>query len=434
MSQQKLSTQPYKGARDFYPEEMRVRNYIFDTWKKVCKSYGYQEYDGPFIEPFEIYAAKSGEEIVNQQLYSFIDRGDRKVAIRPEMTPTLARMVAQKYKALPRPIRWFSIPNLWRYEKPQRGRLREHYQLNVDMFGISGAEADFEIVLIYYDLAKAFGAKDNMYQIRVGNRRLMDDVYKSFKISAEQSARVNKAIDKKNKITNDDFLQLLKNDAKLTQVQIDNLVNFLENPQLTIQKLANTSKGAEEVCKLLQKVSGYDNSVPIKYDPTIMRGFDYYTGNVFELYDLNPKNPRALSGGGRYDDLVEMFVGEKLTGIGFGLGDVTWKDFLETWNLLPSFESETEYLVLMWPNASDLLTQKTYNLAKQIRDKNKSCEILLETDTKIYKQLKYADKKGIKYAIMLGEEELKNNTVTIKDLKSGEQTKIGINQFISRNF
>ena len=136
MKEVKLQTQPYKGARDFYPEDMRVRNYIFDNWRKVCRKYGYEEYDGPFLESFDIYAAKSGEELVNEQLYSFEDRGKRKVAIRPEMTPTLARMVSQQYGELVNPIRWFSIPNLWRYEKPQKGRLREHFQLNVDIFGV----------------------------------------------------------------------------------------------------------------------------------------------------------------------------------------------------------------------------------------------------------------------------------------------------------
>lgn len=430
MSTAKLSTQPYKGARDFYPEDMRIRNYIFETWKKVCKLYGYEEYDGPFIESFDIYAAKSGEEIVNEQLYSFTDRGERKVAIRPEMTPTLARMVAQKYKTLPRPIRWFSIPNLWRYEKPQRGRLREHYQLNVDMFGVSIIDADFEIVSIYTSLMQAFGATPNMYEVRIGNRRLIDDVYSLFEITNEQGLRVNKALDKKNKMGESDFVQLLIDDAKLTQTQINNLLSFIKKPQPIIEKLRKTSMGAQEVFDLLEAVKAADLKAKVYYDPTIMRGFDYYTGNVFELYDLNPQNPRALSGGGRYDDLVEMFVGEKLTGIGFGLGDVTFKDFLETWNLLPQQKSETQYLLTLWPEADKALKQKTMRLASDIRLSGKNCELWIEDSTRLDKQIKYADKKQIPYVLIIGDEENQSDSVTIKNLLTGEQKTQKISDFL----
>src|SRR3989338_2136475 len=187
-----LSTQPYKGARDFYPEDKRIQKWMFAKLRDVVESFGYQEYDAQFIENFDLYAAKSGEELVNEQLYSFEDRGGRKVAIRPEMTPTLARMVAGQFKTLPQPIRWFSIPNLWRYEKPQRGRLREHFQLNVDIFGVDGVEADFEVVSIAIDIMKKVGADESMFEIRVGNRRLLNDVFGQLGISVDQGARVLK--------------------------------------------------------------------------------------------------------------------------------------------------------------------------------------------------------------------------------------------------
>jgi histidyl-tRNA synthetase len=207
---------------------MEIRNFMFNKWRKVCQRYGYEEYDGPFIEPFEIYAAKSGEELVNEQLYSFEDRAKRKVAIRPEMTPTVARMVSQKFNEIPQPIRWFSIPNLWRYEKPQKGRLREHFQLNADVFGVEGVEADIEIISLLVDLLKEFGAEENMFEIRVNNRRFIDDVYKEIGISETAAKRVNKALDKKSKISPEDFEQLLLEDAKISKNEVQNLNEFLK--------------------------------------------------------------------------------------------------------------------------------------------------------------------------------------------------------------
>lgn len=428
---QKLSTQPYKGARDFYPEEMRVRNYIFDTWRKVCKRFGYEEYDGPFLESFDIYAAKTGEEIVNEQLYSFTDRGDRKVAIRPEMTPTLARMVSARLGELQRPIRWFSMPNLWRYEKPQRGRLREHFQLNVDNFGIEGITADYELITLAGEIMSEFGATKNMFELRVGNRRLIEDFYTSQKISKEQGIRVSKAIDKKKKVSADAFLKLLKEDAKLTDPQIMGVLKFLTDPLPVVESLKATSRGASEVFDLLKLLELNGTDVSVKYDPTIMRGFDYYTGNVFEQFDLNPENNRSMYGGGRYDDLVEIFTGQKLTGIGFGMGDVTLQLFLEGWNLLPTLTNPTEYFITLWQDDPDSkMLKKSLEVAKTLRDAGKSTSSWLEPNTKLDKQLKYADKKGYKYAVIIGETELADKTVTIKDLSTGGQTTVPENELL----
>jgi histidyl-tRNA synthetase len=423
----KLSTQPYKGTRDFYPEDMRIRNYIFETWRKICKSYGYEEYDGPLVEDFELYAAKTGEEIVTEQLYSFEDRGGRKVAIRPEMTPTLARMVAAKHKELPRPIRWFSIPNLWRYEKPQRGRLREHYQLNIDIFGVDGVEADFEILSIATDIMLAFGAKEGMYEIRVGNRRLIEDLYKKLNITKEQGIRVSKALDKKSKISQNDFENLLKKDANLDENSVKMMADFLNDPNPTILELLEQgSDGAKEVYNLLDLASQNNKEKLIKYDPTIMRGFDYYTGNVFEQFDLNPQNNRSMYGGGRYDDLISLFTGEKLTGVGLGMGDVTLKNFLEDSNLLPNLNDTDNYLVTLWPTPNNEESQKylkkSFEIAQKLRDQGKNVETWLQPNTKLDKQLKYADKKDINKVIIIGEEELKSGKPTVKDMKTGNQT------------
>ncbi len=423
----KLNIQPYKGTRDFYPEDMIVRNYIFDIWRKVCKSYGYEEYDGPFLESFEIYAAKSGEELVNEQLYSFEDRGGRKIAIRPEMTPTLARMVSQRFNELIQPVKWFSISNFWRYEKPQKGRGREFFQLNIDIFGVEGIEADFEMIQTMMEIMKRFGAKENMFEIRFNNRRLADDVYKSLDLKPLQIKIVNKALDKKSKITEKEFNDWLKEEAKLIDTQIFKLNEYLLNPYPTIIELSNKgSEGAKEITKLIDFIETKNLGNFVKFKPTIIRGLDYYTGNVFEIFDINPKNTRSIAGGGRYDDLITIFKGEKLTGIGYAMGDITLKDFLEGWNLIPNFVNECEYLVTTWPSKDNKFSDKSMEISNILRTKGLNVSMWLDKDTKIDKQLKYADKRGFKYAVIIGDNEIEKDTVTLKNLLDKTQKEIKI--------
>lgn len=258
----KLSTEPYRGVRDFYPEDMVVQNYIFDTWRKVVEDKGYVEYSASLLEPTEIYTEKSGAEIVNEQTFTFTDRGDRSVTLRPEMTPTLARMIAARRKSLKFPLRWYSIPNLFRYERSQRGRKREHWQLNCDLLGLSDLSADVEMVTIAYGIMKEFGATDSDFEIRLnfptGNKQDLEEFQK-----------------------------------KLAEVDITNT----------------------------------------KIDETLARGQAYYTGIVFELFDTHPDNNRSICGGGRYDNLLEIFDVEPVPAVGFGMGDITVRDFLETHKL-----------------------------------------------------------------------------------------------------
>ena len=421
----KLSTQPYKGSRDFYPSDMKIRNFIFDNWKKVCKSYGYEEYDGPFLESFEVYAAKSGEELVNEQLYSFTDRGDRKVAIRPEMTPTLARMIAQKINELPRPIRWFSIANFWRYEKPQRGRGREFFQLNCDIFGVEGLEADLEIISLMADLMKSFGAKKDMFEIRINNRKLMDDFYRVLELETEQMKIVNKAIDKRNKISEEEFVKWLSEDAKLTPEQINKLSDLIENPFPTIYSMCEEKyEGALEITKILNLINETGLNDYVRIDVSTIRGLDYYTGTVFEIFDLNPKNSRAIAGGGRYDDLIGLFGNEKLTGTGFAIGDITFSDFLQTWDLLPKINDNIDYFITLWPSENPQFTLTALEIARVLREKGFKVFSWLDKNTKIDKQLKLADKKGAKFTVIVGENELKDNTLLVKDMKEKSQSEV----------
>ena len=426
----KLSTQPYKGARDFYPSDMALRNYIFNVWKKVAGQFGYEEYDGPLLEPFELFEAKSGTELINEQLYSFTDRGDRKIAIRPEMTPTLARMVAGEYKTLPRPIKWFSIPSLWRYEKPQRGRLREFFQLNVDVFGVSGVTADFEILTVAINIMKGFGAKPGMFVIKLNNRRFVDSFFKELGLDATQSLKLKKLIDKKDKMPASDFQQALVEQINMSVSQIAKLNALFTSPLDYLE-----TKDASELKELFLLIKNAGLEEYFLFDPSIMRGLDYYTGNVFEQFDLNPTNTRAMYGGGRYDDLVKIFTGEELTGIGFGMGDVTLMNFLESWNLTPKLTNKLDYFITLWPDSTskkDEYFSKGISLSDKIREKNAEIvtSMWLTYETPLEKQLKYASRKNALFSIIIGESELKSGDITIKNMETGEQKTISEAKFL----
>lgn len=414
-----LSTQPYKGVRDFYPSDMKLRNYIFNTWRKVCESFGYEEYDGPFLEPFELYAAKTGDEIVNEQLYSFEDRGGRKVAIRPEMTPTVSRMVAEKInQQSPTPIKWFSIANFYRYEAPQKGRKREFFQLNVDIFGEEVVQADLEIFLLNKAMMDSFGAKSEMYQIKVNNRHLINFLFEQVvKLTNSQIQPVAKAIDRKAKVTLEEFTELLKK-IGLSEDQVKKLNEVLKYTVEDIRKIKSLPEGALQLpnlFKLLEKT----NITNVVYDPTIVRGFDYYDGNIFEQFDMTPGNNRSMFGGGRYDGLVSLFIDKRVPATGFAPGDVTLMDFLESWKLIPSFEALTKVLVTVFPS-----NEECYAKSLETAGKLREClnvEIYLNPNVDLTKQIKYADRKGIPYALIIGPDEVNKGIFTLKNMKSGEQ-------------
>ncbi len=300
---QKTSLESYKGVRDFYPEDMAVQNYIFDVWKKVAKDFKYEEYSASILEYADLYRSKGSDEIVNEQMYTFTDKGDREVALRPEMTPTLARMIAARRKGLKLPLRWFSIPNVFRYERPQRGRKREHWQLNCDIMGLPGVEAEVEIITLAHKIMKEFGAKDEDFVICVNDRETLKNVSKP----------MMRLLDKRDKISQEEFETQSK---EITGEVFD------------LSQIKQTEKITELIEKL--QIAGVKNVV---FNEKITRGFDYYTGIVFEVFDTNEENKRSLFGGGRYDNLLEMFGVEPLPTVGFGMGDVTIRDFLETHNL-----------------------------------------------------------------------------------------------------
>lgn len=397
----KLSTDPYKGVRDFYPEDQSAENYIFNVWRKTCESFGYVEYNASILEPSELYRAKSGEEIVNEQTYSFTDRGGRDVTLRPEMTPTVARMVAAKKRELSFPLRWYSIPNVFRYERPQRGRLREHFQLNCDIFGLDNVHADIEMIRLAYQIMINFGAKESDFEVRLSNRKVLNKALSDMGLSADQAYAFQKLLDRKNKIDNFD-----EEAEKIVGKKIEWKLEPDEEMQTLMKELRN---------------AGISN---VKFDDTIVRGFDYYTGTVFEIYDTNPANSRALFGGGRYDELLALFGNEKVSAVGFGMGDVTARDFLETRGILPSYKSSTRVYIA---TLSEEHIVNANTLAKSLRDRGISVAVDYSSK-KIGDQIKKADKDKIEFFIAIGEEEARTETYKIKNLFSGEEKTVSTSE------
>jgi histidyl-tRNA synthetase len=413
-----LSTQPYKGTRDFYPEDMRIRQWMFGRLRQTLNSFGYSEYDGPMLEPFELYAAKTSEEIVNEQLYWLVDRGERKLAIRPEMTPTLARMVAAKQNELPRPIRWFSIPNLWRYERPQRGRLREHWQLNVDTFGGDALAEDLEICQVIVGIMEGFGAHEG-YEVRLNHRALTNHIFRDIlQLDDTRLALAGKLLDAAPKMGHDGFKAALEKEGFSAQ-QTTVLIGLLDgDPKLKAQ--LEKHEAYRHLGTLLDHLSELGIGNRFRYEPSIMRGFMYYTGMVLEVYDLHPENNRALFGGGRFDNLVGMFGGKPLPGVGFGMGDVTLRNFLETHKLLPDLKAPSGVYIAHLSEGELLASQK---LAAELRSKlagklSVATALAPEKPKKIFSS---AERLAARHVIFVGPDDVQSGRFPMKDLVSGEQ-------------
>ena len=427
-----LSTSNYKGARDVYPEDMRLRQYIFGVWERAAEQFGYEKYDAPILEPIEIYAAKSGEEIVNDQTYTFTDRGGRKVTIRPEMTPSVARMVAAQRQEMALPARLYSIANFMRYERPQKGREREFWQLNVDLFGAENVAADAEIITIADKILRAFGADENMFTIRINDRRLTNFIMCEYlNLTEDQANQMIKLFDRREKISQEDFNSsayeiAFSNDPYVPccesewEIRIDALLSAKTIDDLPKQIRKNpVIESLKNLFEILEKC-GIKSA---KFDPTLMRGFDYYTGIVFEVFDNNPENNRAMFGGGRYDGLVGLFGVEDLPVVGFAPGETTTIEFLRAWNLLPELRPATD-LVLLPLGEVDVSA-----VADELRASGVNVAIDF-TDRKLDKKIRAAVKMGVQYLLFVGEEELTEQKYTLKNVTTGEENKLMLNNII----
>ncbi len=414
MTNKSLSTDSYKGVRDFYPKDAAIQQYIFDTWSRTAESFGYERYDASLLEPSDLYKAKgaANEEMVNDQTYTFTDRGDREVTLRPEMTPTVARMVAGKHRELSFPLRWYSIPNLFRYERMQKGRLREHWQLNCDIFGTTDYTSDIEIIALAYQCLIDFGAKPEMFEIQINDRAMMTRLYRALGIEDEMIPAITRLNDRRDKI-----------DAQTYRTELKAIVGEGIMVEKIIMMLDHSDEQTDVVIGLAEL-----GIINVVFNKSLARGFDYYTGTIFEFKDVSGENNRSLLGGGRYDNLTSMFGGEAIPGIGFGFGDVTMRDFLETHKLLPANITATGASVVVIPTDTEhnLAAQK---IAKQIRDGGISVSTDIGTK-KVGKKISDAADDGSAYIIVVGEDEVSSGNFILKNLKTGESTTGPLSQLI----
>ena len=416
---EKLSTQPYKGTRDFYPQEMRLRNWFFGVIRDVLETSAFDEYNGPMLESLDLYAAKSGEEIANEQTYNFTDRGDRRLAIRPEMTPTVARMVAGKIGELNFPLKWFSIPNMYRYERPQRGRLREFWQINVDIFGCDTYEGDLEAIASAINILRAYGADESMFTVHINNRRFFNDVIAAIAgTDTEGSRKVSKVIDRKNKIPREAYEKELT-ELGLGAEQIAKIDSLYTMSVTDATDICPESVGSTELRQLFDALEKTGLLKYCVFDFGIIRGLDYYTGTVFEVFDNAPENNRAMFGGGRYDNLVGLFVKNKISGVGYGMGDVTLENFLFTHKLVPeTFGSGVKVLVTRF---DDVPYEQYTAIADKLRENGIVSSVYLGSK-KFGKQIDFAVKDGYSHVVIMGGDELSRGIVRLKNLSTREET------------
>ena len=418
-----------RGMRDLYPEDMRLREYIFAGWRKVVERYGYEEYMAPMLEPLEMYAAKSGEEIVNEQTYAFNDRGERKVAIRPEMTPSVTRMVAARRQDMPLPIRLYSIANFMRYERPQHGREREFWQLNFDLFGEPGIAGDTEIIHMAHDIVKEFGATDDMFTIKVNDRRLTNYIMSNYLgLDTEQGGRMIKLLDRFDKLPREAFDELARDIIGSNESAVNKLSAILEVD--TIDDLPEEIKSSDVLVPVRAVLNnlrelGVNNA---KYDIRLMRGFDYYTGIVFEVFDEAPENRRAMFGGGRYDGLVAMFGVETLPVVGAAPGETMFGEFLRAHQLVPALS--TNVSVYLLPMTDDLLLNAE-NYASELRKLGVNVAVDA-TERKLDKRIKSGIKHGAKYLVFVGESEVSSGKLQFKNVETGEQEHLSVSEIAQR--
>lgn len=409
----KLSTDSYKGVRDFYPHDKFIHDYMVNTLSGVCESFGYEAYDASILEPSNLYRTKTSDEIVNEQTYTFEDRGGREVTLRPEMTPTVARMVAGRARELSYPLRWYSMPNCFRYERAQRGRLREFWQLNADIFGIGGNEAEVEAISLAHTLLTAFGATESDFKIHINDRRVFEHIFDEIGVDAGTRKSVMSLLDRRAKLDNfeDELTKVVGDQSKALLALLDTAAS---NPLLEtlIQRL--TALGMHNVV----------------IDTTIVRGFDYYTGMVFEVFDTSTENSRSIAGGGRYDSLTELFGVPAIPTVGFALGDVTLRDFLAVHDLLPEFISTTDIMLCILDEDSTVFAD---SVAQQLRAQHINVAVNYSYK-KVGDQIKAADKKSIPFSTCIGTNEVESGELTIKHLSSGDEQKLPVEEVADHIF
>jgi histidyl-tRNA synthetase len=401
---------PVKGTRDFYPEEMAMRNWLYSSMRQVAESFGYQEYETPILETLELYAAKSGEELVQEQSFVFSDRGGDKITLRPELTPSLSRMVAQRQKQLIYPLRWWSFGPFWRYERPQKGRTREFFQWNVDLLGVDSPEADAEIIAVVASFFEKVGLKPEEVVILVNNRKLIDSEIQNLGIDPNKKTDILNLIDRRSKLNASEWDSYARS-LDLNLDQISRLKAILDNPALW--------EKSPELNRLFIALKSMGVVKYVRFDANIVRGLLYYTGTVFEAFDLSGDIRRSILGGGRYDNLLSDVGGENLPAVGFAMGDVIMTLLLQRLGRIPPDLDKPTAQVLVTV-FEDRTIPESLILANELRQHGIPTLCYPEA-CKLGKQLRYADRTGIKIVLVLGPDEIKTNQVAVKDLTTGSQ-------------
>lgn len=416
----KKVVQSVKGTRDFYPEQMAARIWLYNTMRAVAESFGYQEYEAPILESLELYAAKSGEELVKEQSYVFTDRGGSEITLRPELTPSLARMIAQKQNELNFPVRWWSFGPFWRYERPQRGRTREFFQWNVDMLGVSSPEADAENAAVLATFFQRVGLSPQQVLIKVNNRRLIDSRFDAYDIWPDRRPAVSSWIDRREKMTPEAWMAYGK-EIGLSPEQITNLKEMLADKDLW--------KQSDELTRFFAVIDALGLSDYVVFDGSIMRGLLYYTGTVFEAWEVGGDIKRSILGGGRYDNLTRDVGGDPIPGVGFAMGDVVIGLILEKYGLLPKELNinPAPVFVTVFDEARLL---DSFKLASELRRAGLNVVCYPEA-AKLQKQFKYADRIGAKVTLVLGPDEVEQGQVAVKNLLNGEQVSVSRSQLES---
>ena len=416
-------TKGVRGTRDFYPEDMRLRNWLFDNFAYASLLHGFEEYDSPILEHEELYTRKQGEDIV-KQLYNFEDKGSRKVSLRPEMTPSLARMVMSRAGVLPMPIKWFSIPQCWRYERTQKGRGREHYQWNVDIWGTSEISADAELFSVIVTFLESVGLTKNDVVIRVSSRKVLEEVLGSLEIEGDLFAKTCVIVDKIDRLPSETINEQLSGLGHSKEV-ISSIQSTLGIKSLDSLKntLENDSEAFSELYTLFSAIDSYGITDWVEFDGSIVRGLAYYTGCVFEVNDREGKF-RAICGGGRYDKLLSTLGGKDLPATGFGFGDMVIMELLADKNLIPELLSGVEDVVI--PLSSEL-RNVAVKVASALRRSDRLVDLVLD-DKKIKWAFKHAERAGATRLILVAPDEWSRQKVKVKDLQSGEEFEASIEQ------
>ena len=420
-----IDLQPVKGTRDFFPDEMRLRNWLFEVWRNVSVQAGFEEYDTCVLEHEELYIRKAGDEI-SKQLYSFEDKGGRRLSLRPEMTPSLARLVLQHKKSLSFPIKWFSMPQCFRYERMTKGRRREHFQWNADIIGQAEIVAEAEILMLLISACELMGLSAKEIRVFINDRRILNSILSQISVPQEMHSEVLVIMDKRDKISIEALSKLLQ-DIGMSTTQVDQLNEYLlKSDLIELKKDLNDTQGIDELQNLMDMMETAGFSDYLQFDISIVRGLSYYTGAVFEV-NSPAKQHRAICGGGRYDSLLSTYGGEIVPAVGFGFGDVVVLDVLKDLERFPELPRKLDYTII--PFAREQVGT-ALNIAAILRQQGSTVDCNFSMK-KMKKTLQQAGESGAAKAILLFPDELSENKVVIRDLRLHEQNPIKITDLLS---